>query len=55
MKAAMNRAGLKGSKVKSYRDYFRELGVTLFDKGGKLKTNSNFVINTDNQGLSVAS
>lgn len=42
MKAAMNRAGLKGSKVKSYRDYFRELGVTLFDKGGKLKT-SDFV------------
>lgn len=55
MKAAMNRAGLKGSKVKSYRDYFKELGVTLFDKGGKLKTNSNFTINTDEKGMSVAS
>lgn len=54
MKAAMNRAGLKGSKVKSYRDYFRELGVTLFQGGGKMGLHS-FNINTDENGMSVAS
>ena len=57
MKAAMRRANLKGSRVKSYRDYFRDLGVTLFKEGGvvKAKDGIKVTINDDGKGLRMAS